>query len=45
MQKIELAKHFGCNPQSLIHEGVGNVGSVHKYSGLGQSVESVEMSH
>jgi len=44
-QKIELAKHFGCNCQSLVHEGVGNVGNVHKYSGLDQSVESVEMSH
>jgi len=41
-QKIELAKHFGYSCQSLVHEGVGNV---YKYSGLDQSVESVEMSH
>jgi len=46
-QKIELAKHFGYSCQSLVHEGegVGNVGNVHKYSGLDRSAESVEMSH
>ena len=44
---INAAKNildFGFHPQSLVHEGVGNVGNLVKYSGSDRSVESVEMS-